>query len=164
MESRFIFIARTQEEIDIFGGKVYIDVDGKNIGILSEQSITFNVSPGIHKVKMYKSHEFGTMIGFAEVEVNINEGEGLTFKYTSPMIVSQPGNIIVSNFISYDKINKELQETSEQLKNEKNQSDKRKKEIEDNAKNNNFWIILLVFVIPAIFWIIYEIFIFDIYL
>lgn len=164
MESKFVFIARTQEEIEIFGGKVYVDVDGKNIGIVSEKSITLNVSSGVHKVKMYKSHEFGTMIGFAEVEVNVDEGKGLTFKYTPPMIISQPGNIIVSDFISYNKINEDLQETSQQLKIEKNQSDKRKKEIEDNANKNKFWIILLIFVIPTIFWIIYEIIIFDMYL
>ena len=164
MKSKFVFIARTQEEIEIFGGKVYIDIDGKNIGIVSEKSITVDVLPGIHKVKMYKSHEYGTMIGFAEVEVNVEEGKGLTFKYTPPMIINQPGNIIVSDFVSYNKINEELEEQSKQLKIEKNQNEKTKKEIEENAQKNNFWIILLVFIIPAIIWIIYEIMIVDIIL
>lgn len=161
MEAKVVFIARTKEEIDIFGGDVYIDIDGKNIGILSNENITINLPIGVHKVKMYKSHEFGTMIGFAEVEVDLKEGNGLCFRYIPPMIINQPGHIIVSDFISYEQINKMLIDKSAQLKKEKIQSDNQKKEIENSAKNNTFWIVLIVFIIPAIFWIIYEVCILD---
>ena len=37
MESKLIFIRRTKQEEEIFGGIVYVDVDGKNIGQLSTQ-------------------------------------------------------------------------------------------------------------------------------
>ena len=43
MESKLIFIRRTKQEEEIFGGIVYVDVDGKNIGQLSTQDLIYEL-------------------------------------------------------------------------------------------------------------------------
>lgn len=58
---------------------------------------------------------------------DLKEGNGLSFRYTPPMIINQPGHIIVSDFISYEQISKMLIDKSAQLKEEKLQSDNQKK-------------------------------------
>lgn len=156
MSAKLIFICRTKEEIEIFGGQVFADVDGKNVATISTESITVEVLPGTHQIKMYKSHEFGTMIGFAEVNITVSDGEALTFKYNPPMIVTQPGHITVADFVSYEKIQEEVEITSKQLASQKKESDNQKQKAEKDAKNNAWIIVLLVFAIPTIFWIIYE--------
>ena len=69
MESKLIFIRRTKQEEEIFGGIVYVDVDGKNIGQLSTQDLIYEIAPGKHHIKMYKSHKFDTLIGIAEEDI-----------------------------------------------------------------------------------------------
>lgn len=49
---------------------------------------------------MYKSHTYNSFIGHAETEIVISENEQLLIKYLPPMLINQPGNIIVSNFES----------------------------------------------------------------
>ena len=86
MSAKFVFVKRTSEEIRIFGGEVFIDIDGKNVAKLDNNTITIDVSEGTHTVKMYKSHHYGSMIGFAENVIGIRDNEILVFKYSSPMI------------------------------------------------------------------------------
>ena len=52
----FFVLRRTQSEIDIFGGDVYVDIDGKNVGIVGKEDLQIQLSPGPHTIKMYKSH------------------------------------------------------------------------------------------------------------
>ena len=75
--SNFVVLKRTQSEIDVFGGDVYIDIDGKNAGIVQKQNLYFDLSVGKHTSKMYKSHTMGTFIGVSETEIDIIEGEKL---------------------------------------------------------------------------------------
>ena len=96
--AKLYFLKRTQKEIDIFGGDVYFDIDGKNIGKLTLHNQIIDVTPGFHTIKMYKSHSFDSFIGFAESTIKISEEEELMVKYSSPMMVNQPGNMVISPY------------------------------------------------------------------
>lgn len=96
--AKLIFLKRTQQEIEIFGGDVYFDIDGKNAGKLSLINQTIEVSAGEHTVKMYKSHTFDTFIGFAESTVNVSDDEQLMIRYSAPMMINQPGNMVISEY------------------------------------------------------------------
>jgi hypothetical protein len=54
MDGNFIVLRRTKTEALIFGGDVYIDIDGKNVGILGNQDFITNLSQGKHSIRMYK--------------------------------------------------------------------------------------------------------------
>lgn len=92
------FLRRTQKEIEIFGGDVFFDIDGKNVGKLSLQNQDVEVAPGTHTIKMYKSHTFDTFIGFSESTITVDENEHLMIKYAAPMMVNQPGNMVISEY------------------------------------------------------------------
>lgn len=156
MSAQLIFIKRSEEEIKIFGGNVYADIDGRNVGIIENKNLVIDIEKGKHTIKMYKSHNYGSMIGFSEINLDVQENEKLTLKYTCPMTVTQPGHIIVSNFVSYDKIENEVKDEDLNLKNEKRENDIKQMESERKTNENNAWIIILVFIIPAIIWGIYE--------
>lgn len=96
--AKLIFLRRTNKEIEVFGGDVYFDLDGKNIGILSRDNQEITVLPGKHTIKMYKSHSYDTFIGFAESTIEIGETEELMVRYAAPMAVNQPGNMIISTY------------------------------------------------------------------
>lgn len=92
------FLRRTQKEIEIFGGDVFFDIDGKNVGKLSLQNQDVEVAPGTHTIKMYKSYTFDTFIGFSESTITVDENEHLMIKYAAPMMVNQPGNMVISEY------------------------------------------------------------------
>ena len=92
------FLRRTQKEIEIFGGDVFFDIDGKNVGKLSLQNQDVEVAPGTHIIKLYKSHKFDTFIGFSESTITVDENEHLMIKYAAPMMVNQPGNMVISEY------------------------------------------------------------------
>lgn len=71
--AKLIFLQRTQKEIEIFGGDVFFDIDGKNAGKLSLTNQTVELPAGDHTIKMYKSHTYDTFIGFAEQTISITE-------------------------------------------------------------------------------------------
>jgi hypothetical protein len=160
MSSDLVFVRRTKEEVELFGGTVFIDIDGRNIGQLGYEDVTITVNEGFHKIKMYKSHTYNTHIGIAEVDINVID-EKLLIQYSSPLLVSQPGNIIVSEFKSYSQIEKIINEKETILSNEKYENERQQKIVEETTKKNSFWIIFWVFIIPAIIWAIYEIMFWD---
>ena len=53
---------------------------------------------------MYKSHTFDTFIGFAEQAITLDEDESLMVRYSCPMMVSQPGNMIISDYSKENEI------------------------------------------------------------
>lgn len=73
--AKLVFLRRTDKEIEVFGGDVYFDLDGKNIGKLSRTNQEIDVLPGKHTIKMYKSHSYDTFIGFAESTIDVDETE-----------------------------------------------------------------------------------------
>lgn len=147
MNSKLVFVRRTLKEIEVFGGKVYIDIDGKNIGELSTSDFTIELTPGIHKVKMYKSHTYDTYIGFAESEINLSENENLLIKYSAPMLVNQPGNIMISNYESMEAINKIVEEKEHLISKSVNDDIQKKQETEDKRRSANTILIVIVIII-----------------
>lgn len=158
MESKLIFIRRTKQEEEIFGGIVYVDVDGKNIGQLSTQDLIYEIAPGKHHIKMYKSHKFDTLIGIAEEDIEVEEGKSLIVKYSAPLMVNQPGNIMISDFVSFEQINRMVQEKENTLEEEKINNIKVEKAREEASRKSNNALFLWIFVIPILFgllwWII----------
>ena len=71
-ESRFraklVFLRRTEKEIQVFGGDVYIDVDGKNVGILSRANQEYIIQ--------------------AEQPIILGKDETLVVKYSCPMMMN----------------------------------------------------------------------------
>ena len=54
--AKLVFLQRTQREIELFGGDVFFDIDGKNVGKLSLSNQIIELPAGTHSIKMYKSH------------------------------------------------------------------------------------------------------------
>lgn len=44
--AKLVFLQRTQKEIEIFGGEVFFDIDGKNAGKLSSTNQTVELPAG----------------------------------------------------------------------------------------------------------------------
>ncbi|GEM_PF-1410524 len=93
-----VFLRRTPKEIEIFGGEVYFDIDGKNMGKLTGTDQRITVPAGTHTVKMYKTHTYDTFIGFAQSTIELADNESLMVKYSAPMTVNQPGNMMISTY------------------------------------------------------------------
>ncbi len=96
--AQLVFLKRTIKEIEIFGGDVFFDIDGKNAGKLSLTNQTIDLPIGAHTVKMYKTNTFDTFIGIAETTITLKEDERLMVKYSAPMMVNQPGNMVISEY------------------------------------------------------------------
>ena len=109
MSTKVIFMRRTPKEIEVFGGTVFIDIDGKNVGQLGTEDFIIDLAEGKHKIKMYKSHTYDTYIGFAETEIEVKADEHLLIMYSAPMLINQPGNIIVTDYTSEQDIQKIIQ-------------------------------------------------------
>lgn len=100
MNGELVFIKRSKKEVEWFSDTVYMDVDSRNIGTLSlTENIHLDVSEGVHKIKMYKTHFDGSFIGFAEIEIDVKKGERLLVRYSPPMLATQQGNIIITEYI-----------------------------------------------------------------
>ena len=153
--SKLYFVARTRSEINIFGGTVYIDIDGKQAGKLEETHTIIEVSPGLHTIKMYKSHEYNTFIGFAEISITIEENKDLCLRYTAPMLVHQAGHIVVSDFISIDDMNRQFYETESSLSAQKKENDIKIQKQEEAQKKNNNALIFWIFIFPVLIGLLY---------
>ena len=148
------FMRRTPSEIEIFGGSVYADIDGKRIGEIGKSDLVVDVEPGLHTIKMYKSHTYGTFVGFAEVTLNIEDEKDLTLRYSAPMVTTQAGHIVVTDFTSIDDINRFISQKESTLRAEKRESDLQiQKQDEESQKNNNaliFWVVVVPSIIGLI--------------
>ena len=139
-----IFLRRTEREIQLFGGDVYFDIDGKNIGTLSRVNQEIAISSGKHTIKMYKSHSYDTFIGVAESTIHIEENENLMVRYATPVTANQPGNLIIS---AYDPIKEQdILRARESSIQRDYVADKNRKR-EQNEKYNTgliFWTIFII--------------------
>lgn len=149
-----VFLKRTQKEIEIFGGDVYFDIDGKNAGKLTLSNQIVNVEPGEHTIKMYKSHTFDTFIGFAESVITVGADEKLMIKYSAPMMVNQPGNMVISEY-SLASEESALKERERTISRDYIAEENRKKEANEKYKSG----VIIVFVVAIVFAIIYGIYI-----
>lgn len=98
MSARLSFLRRTAEETQTQGGEVFFDINGKNVGKLAPVDCFVDVPAGTYTIKMYKSHSYGSLIGFAETTVTLKDGDDLMVRYFAPAMVNQPGNIVISDY------------------------------------------------------------------
>ena len=156
--SNFVVLRRTQSEIDVFGGDVYIDIDGKNAGIVKNQNLQFDLSIGKHTIKMYKSHTMGTFIGVSENEIDIVEGEKLYARYSAPLMVNQPGNIVIAPYSSETELDSIINDVERSIysdyKEQQNKIEQTRKESEENNTNLIIWIIVVPAIIGLLYWCI----------
>lgn len=148
--AEFVFLGRSPKEIEIFGGEVFFDIDGKNIGKLSLESQSIQVSPGTHTIKMYKSHTYDTFIGFAETTIELHDGDQLMVKYACPMMINQPGNIVVSDYNEQkekDAICQREVAIQRDFIEQENQ-----KRIAEEKYRNGVWIMIAIAVVIGIFY------------
>lgn len=154
--AKLVFLKRTPKEIEIFGGDVFFDIDGKNEGMLSLSNRIIEVPAGEHKIKMYKSHTFDTFIGFAESTVAVTEDEELMIKYSAPMMINQPGNMVIS---AYSKQEEEsaLKEREYVMNRDFVNAETQKKQADENYKNGVKIVLLVTVGIAVVFGIYYGI-------
>ena len=154
----FVVLRRTQSEIDVFGGEVFIDIDGKNVGVLAKENLRFSLAPGKHSIKMYKSHTMGTFIGAAEVIIDIIEGERLFARYSAPLMVNQPGNIVIANYDSEQQLDNVVNEVEASIHkdytDQKIRIQRTKEESEKNSTNLFVWIFVIPAILGLLFWLI----------
>lgn len=154
MSCLLVFMKRSPKEIEIFGGEVYVDIDGKNVGIVGIDNLKLNISEGMHKIKMYKSHTYGTFIGMSEAVIELKNKEELLIKYTPPMLVSQPGNIIITDYVSDNQVQDIVAENENIIRNEHQQKQRNIQEQEEKNRNGMI-IFIVIIVISAVIWGIY---------
>ena len=114
--ANFVVLRRTLSEIDAFGGEVFVDIDGKRAGTVQLTNLEFNLSVGKHTIKMYKSHKMGSFIGVTETTIEINENEQLYARYSPPLVIDQPGNIVIAPFNSELELDNIVNEIEKQVK------------------------------------------------
>lgn len=142
--AKFIFLRRTEREIQLFGGDVFFDIDGINIGILSRVNQEVAVASGKHTIKMYKSHSYDTFIGIAESTISIDDDENLMVRYAAPITANQPGNLIISE---YDPIKEQeiLRAREASIQRDYVADEKRKREQNEKYITHLiFWIIFII--------------------
>lgn len=101
--SMLVFLPRTSEEHAVFGGTVYFEIDGRQMGTLEDHGLEsqargISVPSGRHVVRMYKSHKYGAHVGIAEREVSLAPGQRLMVQYTCPTETAAPGDMILSPY------------------------------------------------------------------
>ncbi|MDO8249106.1 MAG: hypothetical protein Q7T78_05220 [Rhodoferax sp.] len=149
---QLVFMRRTPSEVEKFGGEVFIDIDGKNIGKLGPNEFEASVSEGAHLVKMYKSHKYETFIGFAESKLNVAEGDKLLIRYSAPMVVSQPGNMVITD---YDSQVAEHYAENRELGIRRDTREDSERVEESNRKSSNATVIVVVImVVSTIIWMV----------
>ena len=141
--------------MDVFGGDVYIDFDGKNAGIVKKQNLRFDLPVGKHTIKMYKSHTMGTFIGVSETNIDIVEGENLYARYSAPLMVNQPGNIVIAPFSSESELDSIVNDVERSVHTDYTEQQIKIEQTRKESEKNNTNLIIWIFVVPAIiYWII----------
>lgn len=152
--AKLVFLQRTQKEIEIFGGEVFFDIDGKNAGKLSCANQTVELPAGVHVVKMYKSHAYDTFIGFAEQTITLGEDETLMVKYSCPMMVNQAGNMIISEYSKEREI-ESVKARDAAIKHDFAMHEREKQEADERYKRG-VWILIGIAIVIAVIYAIYD--------
>ncbi len=139
MTGKITVVRRTEEEIRIFGGEVFIDIDGINVGTVGEIDIDYALPIGRHKIKMYKTHSFGAHIGISEAEIDVRQNVPLAVKYTSPMHVNSPGNIRITEYRSNKDIDEIVAEMDKTLSSDRVENENIKEQQEKQGKKYTTW-------------------------
>ncbi len=141
MSGRLTFLRRTPKEVEVYGGEVFFDIDGRNVGKLASVDCFVDLPAGRHTIRMYKSHNYDMMIGFADVIIDLREGEHLLIRYTPPMIANQPGHIIVEAYSAY-AANAAAQQREQRIYNDQRQEAERRERSSRGNRAAITWIII----------------------
>lgn len=152
--AKLVFLQRTQKEIEIFGGEVFFDIDGKNAGKLSSTNQTVELPAGEHVIKMYKSHAYDTFIGFAEQTITLGENEALMVKYSCPMMVNQAGNMVISEYSEKREL-ETVKARDAAIKHDFAVHEREKQEADERYKRG-VWILIGIAIVIAIIYVIYD--------
>ena len=155
MNPNFLILRRSAAESEVFGGDVYIDIDGKNVGILSSEDFPRELSPGKHVLKMYKSHTMSSFIGVAEKEFEVADGGVLFARYSPPMMASQAGTIILANYESQRQLDELSERIASQLRSDFAKEEQIKTTREEESKKNGAALFAWIFVVPLILGLVY---------
>lgn len=150
--AKLVFLQRTPQEIEIFGGEVFFDIDGKNAGKLSSLNQIVELPSGEHTIKMYKSHSYDTFIGFAEQTINLSDNDELMIRYSCPMMISQPGNMVISEY-SKEKSEELVRSKEDAMQRDIISHENERKEADEKYKNG-VWILIGVAVVIGILYAI----------
>jgi hypothetical protein len=145
-----VFMRRTPSEVEVFGGEVFVDIDGKNVGKVGLSDFEVAVSDDSHLIKMYKSHKYDTFIGVAQATLQISANDKLLVRYSAPMVVSQPGNMVITDYDSQG-VEQSAREREQIIGREISQDNARKEEADRKSQNAMIWIIVIV-VATTILW------------
>ena len=157
MSAKLVFLRRTAEETALQGGEVYFDINGRNIGKLASTDCFAELPAGKYQLRMYKSHNYGTMIGFAETTVEVNDGDSLLIRYTPPIVVSQPGYLMVSRY-SPEAADTAAEEPRRQIVSEHTKAEEKRAQSQRGTRRAVKWIIwgsVATGSLIALFWILY---------
>ena len=152
--ARLVFLRRTEKEIEVFGGDIYFDIDGKNAGMLSRMDQEIELPAGQHTIKMYKSHSYDTYIGFAESTITLSDTEHLMVRYAAPMMANQPGNIIISQYDAH--MEQELLKNREKAIQRDYSADVKRRQEQNEKYNTGVKIWIACMIIGAIIFAIWE--------
>lgn len=152
--AKLVFLQRTQKEIEIFGGEVFFDIDGKNAGKLSSTNQTVELPAGEHVIKMYKSHAYDTFIGFAEQTITLGENEALMVKYSCPMMVNQAGNMVISEYSEKREL-ETVKARDAAIKHDFAVHEREKQEADERYKRG-VWILIGIAIVIAVIYVIYD--------
>ncbi len=123
------------------GGEVYFDINGKNIGRLAMTDCNVDLPAGTYHIRMYKSHSYGGMIGFADATVQVQEEESLLIRYSTPATVNQPGHIMVCAY-SPEAANAAAQEAAYRISAAKAEEQRKEEQRSKGTKTAITWIIV----------------------
>ena len=152
--AKIVFLQRTQKEIEIFGGEVFFDIDGKNAGKLSSINQTVELPAGAHVIKMYKSYAYDTFIGFAEQTITLGENEALMVKYSCPMMVNQAGNMVISEYSEKREL-ETVKARDAAIKHDFAVHEREKQEADERYKRG-VWILIGIAILIAVIYVIYD--------
>ena len=155
--AKLVFLRRAEKDYEVFGGDIYFDIDGKNVGIFSRNNQEIYLPAGQHTVKMYRSHSYDTFIGFASSTITIDENENLMVQYAAPMMLNQPGNIIITTYDSFKEM--ELLKAREQAISRDYAADEMRKKDQNKKYNTGVIMWITCMIIVVIFFAIWEVFI-----
>lgn len=140
--AKLVFLQRTPSEAKLFGGQIFFDIDGKNIGKLSFSNQTVELPAGKHTIKMYKSHTYDTFIGFAQSTIDLTEEDYFMVRYSPPMMVNQPGNLMISEY-SKQKAEEVLRNRERSIQQDVAQTEAEKRAA--NQKHSGVVVVMVLF-------------------
>ncbi len=140
---RLVFMRRTPSEVQTFAGEVFVDIDGKNVGKVGLSDFEVTLPEGSHLIKMYKSHKYGTFIGFAEATLQICANDKLLVKYSAPMVVSQPGNMVITDYDN-ESLEQSVKEREHRIMRDASEDNARKEEANRKSQDAMLWVVLII--------------------